>query len=269
MKPAVDIQAAGRLAPILADVARRAEARRRLRPVHALRAEVRAEPSRRAAARAALSRPGVSVIAEVKRRSPSVGWLLEHEDAAARAGLYADAGADMVSVLTEQDHFAGSLDDLRAARAAGVPLLRKDFILDEGMLLESVEHGASAVLLLAVVLPPTRLAELVEQARALGLASLVEVHAAAEVPAALASAPDAIGVNARDLTTFEVDVSRVEALLPELGTDVLRVAESGLRDARSVGRVVAAGADAVLVGETLMRAEDPAATLRALRGAPS
>jgi len=168
-------------------------------------------------------------------------------------------------VLTEMDHFAGSLDDLGAAGACGLPRLRKDFLLDEAMVLESALHGADAVLLLPVILDDRSLARLRETARALGLAGLVEVHDERELERALALAPEPelVGVNARDLTTFEVDLATVERLLPRVPDGPIRVAESGIRGIEDLERVRDAGADAALVGEALVRAEDPESTLRA------
>ena len=164
-------------------------------------------------------------------------------------------------MLTEQDHFGGHPADLRAVEHVGLPRLRKDFLLDEAMVLESVAMGADAVLLLAVCLPDPLLGELLEVARALGLGVLVEVHDESELERALACGPDCVGVNARDLKTFEVDLARVEQLLPKIPPGVLRVAESGLRSLPDLLRVASAGAHAALVGETLMRSPDPEATL--------
>ncbi len=269
-----------RLRPILEDVARRHAARRRRRPLSVLRAETVPDPKRRERFIEALSGPELSVIAECKRTSPSAGRLTPPETdqdpslrtaarAAAlvsRARAYAEGGAAALSILTEQDHFDGHPTDLAAVAEIGLPRLRKDFLLDEGMLLESLAFGADAVLLLAVVLDDAQLTDLVALARQFGLASLVEVHAAAELDRAVAVEPDLIGVNARDLRSFAVDLGTVEHLLPRVPAGILCVAESGLRTRADVTRVRAAGADAVLVGEALMRARDPASTLRELRG---
>lgn len=256
-----------RLDPILSSVAERAAARRAADPLAALRARVSPEPARRARFAEALLAPGLSVIAECKRRSPSVGQLSEEVDLAARADAYAAGGAAALSILTEQDHFAGAPADLDAVSGAGLPRLRKDFVLDEGMVLESVEMGADAILLLAVCLPDPLLGELRQCAAEAGLAVLLEVHDAAELERAVPLVPDALGVNARDLRTFQVDLATVEALLPGVPEGIARVAESGVHGLAELQRVRAAGADAALVGEALMRAEDPAVTLRDWRAA--
>lgn len=250
-----------RLDPILKSVAERATARRKEEPLSRLRAEVSSDPSRRARFRSALSGDGLAVIAECKRRSPSVGQLSEEVDLASRAAAYARGGAAALSVLTEGDHFSGSPLDLAAVAGCGLPRLRKDFILDEGMVLESVAMGADAILLLAVCLPDPLLGELRQCAAEAGLAVLLEVHDAAELERALPHTPDALGVNARDLKTFHVDLATVEALLPGVPPGIIRVAESGVDGLAALGRVQAAGADAALVGEALMRSADPAATL--------
>lgn len=254
-----------RLAPILESVAARAAERRALRSLADLRAEARPDPARGRRFVDALRAPGLAVIAECKRRSPATGMLNDEADLLARARAYADGGAAALSVLTEEDHFRGSLAELRNVEAAGLPRLRKDFVLDEGMVLESAEAGAEAILLLAVCLPDPLLGELRALAAELGLAVLLEVHHPDEIERALAAEPDCLGVNARDLTTFDVDLAHIEAMLPQVPARFVRVAESGLRTVDDVARVARAGADAVLVGESLMLSPDPAATIRAFR----
>ncbi len=258
-----------RLRPLVAAVAARAAARRRHQPVAALRRKVRADPGRRRRFLGALGQPGLRVIAECKRRSPVAGLLARNpgEDLLPRARDYARGGAAALSVLTEEDHFLGSLDDLERLTPAGLPRLRKDFLLDEGMVLESALAGCEAVLLLAVCLEDAALAELRVLAGELGLAVLLEVHDETELERALAVAPDCLGVNARDLGSFRVDLGVVERLLPRVPAGLLRVAESGIRGPAELRRVRAAGADAVLVGEALMRSADPAATLQGWREA--
>jgi len=256
-----------RLDPILADVRRRADERRRTRPVAALRRETTPDPARRARFVDALSAPGLGFIAECKRRSPSAGRLSDEVDLGERALAYARGGAVALSILTEQDHFAGSPDDLARVAAAGLPRLRKDFVLDEGMVLESLAMGADAILLLAVCLPDPQLAELRALAAELGLAVLLEVHDERELERALEVAPECIGVNARDLTTFAVDLATTERLLPLVPAGQLRIAESGIRTVDDALRVRAAGADGALVGEALMRAGDPERALREWREA--
>ena len=252
------MKAAGeRLAPIVAAVRARSAERRAEHPLAELRARVAPDPTRGQRFVDALSGPGLAFIAECKRRSPSAGDLSPETDWAARAGAYARGGAAALSVLTERDHFGGALEHLDQVAAAGLPRLCKDFVLDEGMVLEAAAAGAEAVLLLPVILDDARLAELRAAARALGLAALVEVHDERELERALPLAPDALGVNARDLTSFEVDLATVERLLPLVPAGPVRVAESGLRSLDDLRRVRAAGADAALVGGALMRAPDP------------
>ena len=260
-----------RLDPIVADVRKRAAERRRVQPLERLRASVRPDESRRARIVSAFVKGDLGVIAEMKRRSPSAGTIGAAGPAyAALARAYREGGANAISVLTERDHFAGSLEDLAAVAFTKLPRLRKDFLVDEGMLLESAQHGADAVLLLAAILEPNVLRELRQRARDLGLAVLLEVHDERELDLALPLEPELLGVNARDLRTFEVDLGTVERLLPLVpsGTECpIRVAESGLRTLADVRRVRDAGADAVLVGEALVRDASPAATLRAWKDA--
>jgi indole-3-glycerol phosphate synthase len=258
---------AGRLEPILASVRARAAERRRARSVADLRKETRADPSRRARFVGALRGRGLSFVTEIKRRSPSAGQIATGVDVLARACSYASGGAAALSVLTEEDHFAGSPHDLERVSAAGLPRLRKDFLLDEGMVLESVAMGADAVLLLAVCLEDPLLGEMRALAGELGLAVLLEVHDEHELERALAVAPDCIGVNARDLTSFRVDLATSERLLPGIPARHVRVAESGLATSADLLRVRRAGADAALIGEALMRTDDPAALLRSWREA--
>jgi indole-3-glycerol phosphate synthase len=225
-----------------------------------------------AAAPAARPFPGplggtVGVIAEVKRRSPSRGSIRDDLDPVAHARAYVRGGAVAVSVLTEGAHFGGSLDDLAAvAGAVQVPVLRKDFILDELQLLEARAAGASAVLLIVRALPADRLAALARAARRQGLATLVEVHGDAELATALAAEPTAIGVNARDLATFAVDLRMAERVLAQVPPGLPAVAESGIEARSDVERLAAAGADLVLVGTSVTRTADPAAAVGALCG---
>jgi indole-3-glycerol phosphate synthase len=210
--------------------------------------------------------PGLSVIAEVKRRSPSKGDLADIPDPAALARSYAAGGADAISVLTEARRFNGSLDDLRAVRAAvDTPLLRKDFIVTGYQLLEARAAGADLVLLIVAALDDATLAGLHDEARALGLTVLVEVHDADEIARALAVGAELVGVNARNLKTLDVDpdtFGRLVGLLPE---GVVRVAESGIAGSDDAARHAAEGADVVLVGEALVKDGDPAAAVAAMR----
>lgn len=208
-----------------------------------------------------------AVIAEIKRSSPSAGHIAE-ADPASRAGAYERSGAAAVSVLTEPVHFDGSLADLRAVHlAVGVPVLRKDFLIHPDQVIESRVEGADAVLLIAAAVSASELAALAATAADLGLGALVETHSEADLEKALATQAPVIGVNARDLETLEVDPERALALLQRVPGDRLAVLESGISSRADVERAAAAGASAVLVGEALMRAEDPAGKLRELRGA--
>jgi indole-3-glycerol phosphate synthase len=214
----------------------------------------------------ALSGSDVAVIAELKRASPSAGAIAE-ADAARLAAQYQAGGAAALSVLTERAHFGGSLDDLVAARAATeLPILRKDFIIDASQIAEARAAGADAVLLIAAALDRRELTDLVSAAGELGLGSLVETHSAAEIDLALEVGARIVGVNARDLETLEVNLGRAVRLLGTVPPGVVRVLESGVSTRDDVLRAAAGGADAVLVGEALMRAADPAAKLRELLG---
>lgn len=247
-----------------------AAARERVRALRPRRAELeraaRAAPAPPAWT-AALAGPDVAIIAEVKRRSPSAGAIALHLDPADWARRYVAGGARAVSVLTDERHFGGSLDDLRDVRGAvAVPVLRKDFVLDPLQLLETRAAGASAVLLIVRALEPGALAELSTAARELGLARLIEVHDAGELEVAVPLAPEAIGVNARDLDTFAVSLEGVAPVLAAVPAGIAAVAESGIAVRGDVERVAAWGADAILVGTALAGASDPAAAVRRLAG---
>jgi indole-3-glycerol phosphate synthase len=217
--------------------------------------------------RSALSAPGLSVIAEVKRRSPSRGSLSDELDPALQSKRYAEGGAAAISVLTEPFHFGGSNADLEAVRSSvAVPTLRKDFTLEPLQIWEAKSIGASAVLLIVAILDDDTLARLHDEAAAAGLAALVEVHSEDEAQRALAIGADLIGVNNRDLTTFETDLATAERIAPLIAGDALTVGESGINTGSDARRMVEAGYDAVLVGESLVRSPDPAALIRELRG---
>jgi indole-3-glycerol phosphate synthase len=212
--------------------------------------------------------PGLSVIAEVKRRSPSKGDLADIPDPAALAQAYAAGGADAISVLTEQRRFGGSLDDLRAVRAAvETPLLRKDFVVSTYQLLEARAAGADLVLLIVAALDDGTLARLHDEARDLGLTVLVEVHDEAEIARALAVGAELVGVNARNLKTLEVDPGTFGRLVGLLPAHVVKVAESGIGGPGDAARHAAEGAEVVLVGEALVRDGDPTAAVAAMRAA--
>ncbi|MGC4112466.1 MAG: indole-3-glycerol phosphate synthase TrpC [Nocardioides sp.] len=210
---------------------------------------------------------GSAVIAEVKRRSPSKGDLAEIGDPAGLAAAYERGGAAAVSVLTEQRRFGGSLADLDAVRAAvRIPVLRKDFVVDPYQLLEARAHGADLALLIVAALPGDALRSLYDAARELGLTPLVEVHDEAEAERAAELDPALVGVNARNLRTLDVDVATFGKLAPRLPENAALVAESGIAGPDDVRRLVAEGADAVLVGEALVRDGDPEAGVRAMSG---
>jgi indole-3-glycerol phosphate synthase len=207
----------------------------------------------------------VRLIAEVKRASPSQGLFRADLDPIAQASTYAAAGAAAVSVLTDARYFHGSLDDLvQVRRAVPVPVLRKEFIVDEYQLWEAREAGADAVLLIVAALEDAALRDLLAAAKGAGLATLVEVHTAGELDRALRLGAPVIGVNNRDLQTLTTTLAPSLALLPQIPPGPIAVSESGLRTGADVAQVVAAGAHAVLVGETLLRAEDVAAKVREL-----
>ncbi len=212
-------------------------------------------------------RSGSSVIAEVKRRSPSKGDLADIPDAAALARDYVAGGAAAISVLTERRRFGGSLDDLRAVRAAvEVPVLRKDFIVTDYQLLEARAAGADLALLIVAALPDDELRRLHATARDLGLTVLVEVHDEAETERAVALGADLIGVNARNLKTLEVDPDAFGRLAPLVPGDRVLVAESGISGPTDVKRYVAEGADVVLVGEALVKDGAPREAVAAMTG---
>ena len=215
--------------------------------------------------RDALSGPGIGVIAEFKRRSPSAGTLRPGAELPAIVRAYRDGGAAALSILTEGPNFAGALADLEAAREVCVlPLLRKDFIVDPYQLHEARAAGADAVLLIVAALEGAELAALHARARALELDVLVEVHDRRELEVALEIGAEIVGVNNRDLRDFSVDVARTERLMDVVPAGTTVVSESGIASAEQLRRLEDAGVQAVLVGEALMRADDPAAALRQL-----
>jgi indole-3-glycerol phosphate synthase len=215
----------------------------------------------------ALAAPGLSLIAEHKRRSPSAGVIREGLSLQHVVGAYERAGASALSVLTEDQGFGGSLEDLAAARAvSGLPILRKDFIVDEYQVVEALVGGADAILLIAAALDAVRLAQLSALAAELGLGTLVEVHDDRELAVAAEVGAPVIGINNRDLTTLTVDTARTFELAPLVPAGSVVVAESGFRTRADLEALAAAGVDAVLVGEALMRAPDIEAACRELTG---
>ena len=249
------------LARILAAKRREVEARKIAKPL----GEEMFRSRRPGAFRRAFAGDRVSLIAEIKRASPSKGPLRPDLSPADLARAYETAGAAAVSVVTDHEFFGGSLDDLREARAAcRLPLLRKDFVIDPYQVLEAAEAGADAVLLIVAALPGLALGGLMAEARAVGLDSLVEVHDARELEAAQRAGATIIGINNRDLATFQVDPRTVFDLLPGVARGVLVVAESSIRSAQDVLALREAGVRAILVGEALVTAPDPGARIREL-----
>jgi indole-3-glycerol phosphate synthase len=251
---------------IVAETRGEVELRKREQPLHAAVPESPGPPSAGRFSEA-LMRPGIGVIAEFKRRSPSAGTLREKAELPEIVAAYARGGAVALSVLTEGPNFGGSLDDLRLAGSmCRLPLLRKDFIVDPYQLYEGRAAGAGAVLLIVAALEQPELASLYAQARSLDLDVLVEVHDRDELRRALDAGAEIIGINNRDLRDFSVDVERTERLMGEMPAGVTVVSESGIAGAEQLERLQGIGVQAVLVGEALMRAADPEAALRELTG---
>jgi indole-3-glycerol phosphate synthase len=217
--------------------------------------------------REALVRPGLSLIAEFKRRSPSAGEISSDTAVESQVGAYERGGAAALSVLTDEPHFGGSLDDLRAARAAcDLPILRKDFIVDPYQLYEAAVNGADAVLLIVGALDDDQLRALGEEARAIDLDCLVEVHDERELERALEVGAEVIGINNRDLDSGSIDVSTTYELMPDVPAGKTVVAESGISERAELEELDRVGVDAVLIGGALMSAEDPEAKARELAG---
>ncbi|GAB4244821.1 MAG: indole-3-glycerol phosphate synthase TrpC [Thermoleophilia bacterium] len=249
---------------IVTDVRRRLAERKRRVPLHEIReAEARPRPS----FLGALSLPGLSLIAEIKRASPSKGTIRDPLDAADLARRYERAGARAVSVLTEQDHFRGGPEDLRqAVSATSLPILQKDFVVDEYQIYEARAWGASAVLLIVALLETDELKQLAETARGAGLNALVEVHDEDELKRALGLEGAIIGINNRDLRNFEVSLDTTFRLVSMIPPEVPVVSESGVRSREDFRRLEAAGIDGVLVGEHLVAREDIEEAVRELIG---
>src|SRR3954451_12778526 len=243
------------------------EARRRGLPQADLEAQLSARTEDRPF-NEALTRPGLSLIAEFKRRSPSAGALApESIDLASQVAAYERGGAAALSVLTDNPHFGGSLEDLRAARAAcGMPIIRKDFIVDGYQLYEAAVNGADAVLLIVRALEDEDLRRLYEEARALDLDCLVEVHDAEELERALESGAEVIGINNRNLDEQTVDIATTFELMPDVPAGKTVVAESGISGREELEELDRVGVDAVLIGGALMSAPDPEAKTRELTG---
>lgn len=260
--PATWTPPAGVLGRIIYETNRRVDAARAIRAHLEDRARSSSSPPEFATA---LHGPCVQIIAEVKRRSPSRGEINAHLVPASRARTYADAGAAAISVLTEHEHFGGSEKDLIDVRAAvSVPVLRKDFIIDEIQVIEARAWGASALLLIARALAPAHLEQLAAIAREWKLEPLVEIRSERELEVAVRAGARVIGINSRDLETLEVNGSVVDGLLPLVPAEIIAVAESGMRSRADVERAAGAGADAVLIGSALSESADAASLLREL-----
>jgi len=226
-------------------------------------ASAQARPPRDAMA--ALRQPGIGVIAEVKRASPSRGELADIADPAELAKVYEDGGARVISVLTEERRFRGSLADLDAVRAAvDLPVLRKDFIVGPYQIHEARAHGADLILLIVAALEQNVLESLLDRTESLGMTALVEAHTEEEADRALAAGAKVVGINARNLKTLEVDRDAFARIAPGLPTEVIKVAESGVRGTADLLAYAGAGADAVLVGEGLVTSGDPRAAVAEL-----
>jgi indole-3-glycerol phosphate synthase len=252
---------------IVASKRREVAEARRLRPLETIEAQLPAAPPVRNF-RAALAGPGpIRLIAEVKKASPSAGVIRADFDPVAIAQTYQVHGAACLSVLTDVPYFQGDLSYLSRIRTAvDRPLLRKDFLIDEYQVVEARVAGADAILLIAEILDDATLAHLLARARALGMAALVEFHDEANLPRVLDAGVDLVGVNNRDLRRFVTDLELTIRLRDQIPTDVVLVSESGIRTRRDVERLEAAGVSAILVGETLMRAENIGLAIERLLG---
>lgn len=239
------------------------ESRREQRPLSVIRENIPNKEIRSLIAAVAL--PGVSIIAEIKRASPSKGMIRPDLDVARTVAAYEQGGARAVSVLTEEKYFHGALDDLRVARkSCGLPLLRKDFIVDRYQVWEAAEAGADAILLIVAALPVDDLNLLLEEAGRAGLECLVEVHDRSELETALACGARLVGINNRDLRTFKVDLDTTADLIDSAPKTIQLVSESGISTREDIARIKSLGVGAVLIGEALMRTDDPATALNEL-----
>lgn len=215
---------------------------------------------------ASLAAPGLQVIAEIKRRSPSVGEIAPDLDPVGQAVAYQRGGAAAISVLTEPDYFGGSVEDLQMVRqAVDLPVLRKDFIIDIRQVEESRMIGADALLLIVAALDTELMTELLAECRRVEIEALVEAHDEIEADMAVAAGARIIGINNRNLETFETDLVVAERIAPRLPRDGIRVGESGVSNVHGAARMASAGYDAILVGEALVRADDPARLIKQLR----
>ncbi len=261
----------------MSDLLRELFAAKRLRRTENERRESYAELAERAEARRTERRPfaaalasarGGALVAEIKRASPSAGTIVTTFDVAATAARYDRAGADAISVLTEESRFLGDLAHLDVARAASsLAILRKDFLSDPYDVVQSAAYGADAILLIVAGLDDFTLQRLRKEAQRFGLETLVEVHDERELVRAIGLQPAVIGVNNRDLRTFVTDLTVSERLIPRIPQRIVAIAESGVRTSADAARLAASGARGVLVGESLMRDDDPEELARALKAA--
>jgi len=249
---------------IVDDTREEVDRRRSAVPLSELEAAIAARPEGRPFTEA-LGRPGISLIAEHKRRSPSAGEIRAGASVSDIVKAYERGGATALSILTEPFHFGGGLEDLREARAAtSLPVLRKDFIVDPYQLYEAAAAGSDAILLIVAALEADDLATLLGEARALDLDALVEIHDERELDIALEVDADVVGINNRDLSDFSVDIERTYELLSDVPAGKTVVSESGFSTREQLDELERVGIDAVLIGETLMRAEDVEAAVRSL-----
>lgn len=253
------------LEEILTETAAEVAARRERVPLERVERQVAAAPSPRDFA-GALNGEGLALIAEMKRSSPSGGELVTGAYRPSQiAETYEKAGAAALSVLCQESRFGGSIDHLaQARRAVQIPVLRKDFITDPYQVFEARAHGADALLLIVAALENGQLRELLALTRRLGMEALVEVHTTRELDLAIAERARIVGINHRNLKTMTVDTALTARLRPRIPAGIILVAESGIRDSADAKRMLAAGADAILVGDALMRAADPRALIREL-----
>jgi indole-3-glycerol phosphate synthase len=266
MSPDVPASFLGRIVATKRDEVARAKAED---PLERWQADLAALAPPRDFAAAIRRTPGdpIRVIAEVKKASPSKGLIRADFDPVAIALAYAGGGAAALSVLTDETYFQGGLDDLDAVRGVvSLPVLRKDFTIDPYQVYETRRHGADAVLFIVAILEDGKLKDLMGLAASLGLAALVEVHTEAEMERALGAGARIVGINNRDLATFETSIETTERLLPAIPHGVVRISESGIDARAQVAALEAAGVDAVLVGESLMRQPDVGVALKALQG---
>lgn len=237
-------------------------------PIENLKRDLKNAPPTRSF-RQSLQRGSTRLIAEIKKASPSKGLLCPEFDPVKLARVYEASGAAVISVLTDQKFFQGSLEYLKQVKAETIktPVLRKDFIIDRYQLFEAGAYGADAVLLIAAALTEAELKDLINQALELGLDSLVEVHNLMELESALSAGADLIGINNRNLKTFEVDIETTYHLLKLIPKDKIVVSESGIKDEHDIRRLAQAGVNAVLVGESIVTAADPGVKIKELLGA--